>query len=249
VSCAPEFANPIPAATLLTQGDLTKAGDAAVKGEVRAQRRACGDEMTHLVHHRLDLLAKSVDMGCDEVCDHGRGKACRSLGEFLDASSFEGVAPPSQFARLTQVRCGWNPRQGDMCAEKAGNQAGSKLFRFLVRGTVRYSVYGPGLLIKSEPWHSAHRRNVELGLPDGDCQIFRVWSLFTHQAWTLVKRSPKRMANWALAIVHSRGGMIHAFSAQCKHQKQQLDNLDYSSGLTCMGPCLRGPPLPAAPQS
>ena len=32
----------------------------------------------------------------------------------------------------------------------------------------------------------------------------------------LVKRSPKRMANWALAMVHSRGGMIHSFSERFK---------------------------------
>jgi hypothetical protein len=28
-------------------------------------------------------------------------------------------------------------------------------------------------------------------------------------AW--VKRSPKRTANWALAIAHSRGGILHSF--------------------------------------
>jgi hypothetical protein len=49
----------------------------------------------------------------------------------------------------------------------------------------------------------------------GECQEFRVWAYSLDQAWALVKRSPKRMANWALAMVHSRGGMIHAFSARC----------------------------------
>src|SRR4051812_46742690 len=33
-------------------------------------------------------------------------------------------------------------------------------------------------------------------------------------AW--VKRSPKRTANWALAIAHSRGGILHSFSARFK---------------------------------
>ena len=42
------------------------------------------------------------------------------------------------------------------------------------------------------------------GLSDFPCM-----GRFTDHAWALVKRSPKRMANWALAMVHSRGGMIH----------------------------------------
>ncbi len=33
---------------------------------------------------------------------------------------------------------------------------------------------------------------------------------------SLVKRSPKMMANWVLAIAHSRGGMVHSFSALFK---------------------------------
>src|SRR3954453_9236599 len=33
-------------------------------------------------------------------------------------------------------------------------------------------------------------------------------------AW--VKRSPKRTANWALAIAHSRGGILHSFPARFK---------------------------------
>ncbi len=32
----------------------------------------------------------------------------------------------------------------------------------------------------------------------------------------LVKRSPKMTANWALAMDHSRGGMVHSFSALFK---------------------------------
>jgi len=32
----------------------------------------------------------------------------------------------------------------------------------------------------------------------------------------LMKRSPKMTANWALAIVHSRGGIFHCFSDRCK---------------------------------
>ena len=34
------------------------------------------------------------------------------------------------------------------------------------------------------------------------------------QAMALVKRSPKRTANWALAMAHSRGGMIQSFSVR-----------------------------------
>ena len=33
-------------------------------------------------------------------------------------------------------------------------------------------------------------------------------------AW--VKRSPNRTANWALAMDHSRGGIVHSFSLRCK---------------------------------
>ena len=56
----------------------------------------------------------------------------------------------------------------------------------------------------------------------GECQEFRVWACSLDQAWALVKRSPKRMANCALAMVHSRGGMIHAFSARCNTRNSSL---------------------------
>lgn len=36
------------------------------------------------------------------------------------------------------------------------------------------------------------------------------------QAIARAKRSPKRTANWAFAMAHSRGGMIHSFSALFK---------------------------------
>ena len=36
------------------------------------------------------------------------------------------------------------------------------------------------------------------------------------QAMARVKRSPNRMANWALAMAHSRGGMVHSFSVRFK---------------------------------
>jgi hypothetical protein len=35
-------------------------------------------------------------------------------------------------------------------------------------------------------------------------------------AMALVKRSPNSTANWALAIDHSRGGMVHSFSVLFK---------------------------------
>ncbi len=56
----------------------------------------------------------------------------------------------------------------------------------------------------------------------GDCQNFRVWVRFTNQACALVKRSRKRMANWAFAMFHSRGGMIHSFSALCNTRNSSL---------------------------
>jgi hypothetical protein len=42
------------------------------------------------------------------------------------------------------------------------------------------------------------------------------------QAIAVVKRSPKRTANWALAMHHSRGGMIHSFSERFKTRKRSL---------------------------
>jgi hypothetical protein len=37
-----------------------------------------------------------------------------------------------------------------------------------------------------------------------------------YAAMALMKRSPNRTANWALAMVHSRGGIFHAFSDRFK---------------------------------
>ena len=45
---------------------------------------------------------------------------------------------------------------------------------------------------------------------------------WTNQAIANVKRSPKRTANWALAMDHSRGGMIHCFSERFKTRKRSL---------------------------
>ena len=39
-------------------------------------------------------------------------------------------------------------------------------------------------------------------------------------AW--VKRSPKRTANWALAIAHSPGGILHSFSARFKTRNRSF---------------------------
>ena len=51
----------------------------------------------------------------------------------------------------------------------------------------------------------------------GDCQDFRVWRAFEHYAaMARMKRSPKMTANWALAMVHSRGGIFHSFSDRFK---------------------------------
>lgn len=37
-----------------------------------------------------------------------------------------------------------------------------------------------------------------------------------YAAMALMKRSPKMTANWALAMVHSRGGILHSFSERFK---------------------------------
>jgi len=50
----------------------------------------------------------------------------------------------------------------------------------------------------------------------------RGWAVQHDQAIALVKRSPKRTANWALAIHHSRGGMIHSFSERFKTRKRSF---------------------------
>ena len=42
----------------------------------------------------------------------------------------------------------------------------------------------------------------------------RGWAVEHDQAIALVKRSPKRTANWALAMHHSRGGMIRPVQDQ-----------------------------------
>jgi hypothetical protein len=37
-----------------------------------------------------------------------------------------------------------------------------------------------------------------------------------------VKRSPNRTANWALAMNHSRGGMVHSFSVLFKARNRSF---------------------------
>ena len=37
-----------------------------------------------------------------------------------------------------------------------------------------------------------------------------------YAAMALMKRSPNRTANWALAMDHSRGGILHSFSERFK---------------------------------
>src|SRR4051794_29402631 len=41
-------------------------------------------------------------------------------------------------------------------------------------------------------------------------------------ARAFVKRSPKRTANWALAIAHAAGGIIHSFSARFKTRNRSF---------------------------
>ena len=64
---------------------------------------------------------------------------------------------------------------------------------------------------------------LEKAKADRDCQEFRARrGGSTDQAMALVKRSPKRTANWALAMDHSRGGMIHSFSERFKTRKRSF---------------------------
>ena len=94
---------------------------------------------------------------------------------------------------------------------------------------------GRALLIKiygSDPGFT-----VQLLKSTGTVRNFVCGAGFTDQAWALVKRSPKRMANWALAIVHSRGGMIHSFSARCKTRN---NSLMAASSVGEMAPCSYG---------
>src|SRR5204863_4912046 len=56
-----------------------------------------------------------------------------------------------------------------------------------------------------------------------ECQEFRArLSGLTDQSMAAVKRSPKRTANWDLAMDHSRGGMIHSFSERFKTRKRSF---------------------------
>src|SRR3982750_3331020 len=41
-------------------------------------------------------------------------------------------------------------------------------------------------------------------------------------ARAFVKRSPKRTANWALAIAHAAGGILHSFSARFKTRNRSF---------------------------
>ena len=66
-------------------------------------------------------------------------------------------------------------------------------------------------------WIQAYAAQLERGLSD-----FPRMRWFTDQARALVKRSPKNIANWAFAMVHSRGGTIHSFSALCNTRNSSL---------------------------
>src|SRR5580700_241102 len=61
-------------------------------------------------------------------------------------------------------------------------------------------------------------------MPTGrDCQEFRArLGGLTPQSMAVVKRSPKRRANWDLAMDHSRGGMIHCFTERFKTRKSSF---------------------------
>jgi len=58
-----------------------------------------------------------------------------------------------------------------------------------------------------------------------ECLNFRVCSVGqrSDHAMALVKRSPNKTANWALAMDHSRGGMVHSFSARFKAKNSSFN--------------------------
>ena len=62
----------------------------------------------------------------------------------------------------------------------------------------------------------------------GDCQDFRVRAGFHHAK---TNRSSKRMANWVLAMLHSRGGIFQSFAARFNTRKRSL------SALSSVGKC------------
>src|SRR5437762_1094953 len=77
----------------------------------------------------------------------------------------------------------------------------------------------------STPFRS-HRSLSKVSTNSGeaqDCQEFRAQlSGLTDHSMAAVKRSPKRTANWDLAMDHSRGGMIHSFSERFKTRKRSF---------------------------
>lgn len=48
------------------------------------------------------------------------------------------------------------------------------------------------------------------------------WAVRHYAAMALMNRSPKMMANWALAMDHSRGPMLHSFSERFKTRKRSF---------------------------
>jgi hypothetical protein len=72
--------------------------------------------------------------------------------------------------------------------------------------------------------HAGHAATVMVHcVEQGTVRNFvRGWAVQHNQAIARVKRSPKRTANWALAIHHSRGGMIHSFSDRFKTRKSSF---------------------------
>ena len=75
--------------------------------------------------------------------------------------------------------------------------------------------------VSSESLRAAAVGNFKLDLRD--CQEFRAQrGGSTDYAMARVKRSPKRTANCALAMHHSRGGMVHSFSDRFKTRKSSF---------------------------
>lgn len=70
----------------------------------------------------------------------------------------------------------------------------------------------------SSEWFSRPDDERYLSLDDGSVRISVCGrSVKRHgQAMARVKRWPKSTANWAFAMAHSRGGMVHSFSVLFK---------------------------------
>ncbi len=86
---------------------------------------------------------------------------------------------------------------------------------------VRYGYRRIHVLLRREGWQINHKKTRriyrELGLQLGTVRNSVCERAVEHYAaMALMKRSPNITANWAFAMVHSRGGIFHSFSDRFK---------------------------------